>query len=128
MTKKQSNPTKRLSQTRTYVIAGEKYDYTAICNKVVTELKNKELSPKEIIDWVGMYSPVSCIHLLPTMLADGLIDYRRKYSSDILVYTSKKSNRLQDLLYPRDKFLAGLKLTGHRKVYHLGMTIHKKIK
>ena len=30
MTKKQSNPTKRLSQTRTYVIAGEKYDLSII--------------------------------------------------------------------------------------------------
>ena len=112
------NTTKRLTKKKEYVIDGNIYNYAEISDKVIVYLKNGEQTPTEIIKQLGLDS-VSHVHLLPTMLSDGLIDSRRKHSSDVLVYMHIKSNLMQELLYPIEKVIGRLNLTGKRKIHHL---------
>ena len=112
------NTTKRLTKKKEYVIDGNIYSYAEMSDKVIAYLKKGEQTPTEIIKQLGLNS-VNHVHLLPTMLSDGLIDSRRKHSSDVLVYTRTKSNLLQELLYPIEKVIGRLNLTGKRKIHHL---------
>lgn len=112
------NTTKRLTKKKTYLIDGNVYTYDEMSNKVIAYLKKGEQTPTEIIKQLGLDS-VSHVHLLPTMLSDGLIDSYRKHSSDVLMYRHIKNNLLQELLYPIEKVIGQLNLTGKRKTHYL---------
>jgi hypothetical protein len=98
------NNTKKLAKSKKYNIKGKTHTYRSLCNKVIAFLKVKPRSPTVILKHLGVTAN-SQVHLLPTMLSDGLIEVYRIPKTDKLVYSYIKRNLLQELMYPHDKIL-----------------------
>ena len=103
------NSTKKLAKNKVYEINGETHTYHSLCTKVKKMLKVAPRSPSYILKELGIEAN-SHVHLLPTMMSDGVIEMHRIPKSDKLVYTANKKNRLQELLIPRDKLFKRFKI------------------
>ena len=110
------NSTKKLAKRRVYEINGETHTYHSLCTKVKKMLKDTPRSPSYILKELGIEANAH-VHLLPTMMSDGVIEVYRIPKTDKLVYSANNINLLQELLIPRDKLFKGFKILS-RTTHH----------
>ena len=110
------NSTKKLAKHKVYEVNGETHTYHSLCTKVKKMLKDTPRSPSYILKELGIEANAH-VHLLPTMMSDGVIEVYRIPKTDKLVYTVSKRNLLQELLIPRDKLFKGFKILS-RTTHH----------
>ena len=103
------NSTKKLVKNKVYEVNGETHTYHSLCTKVKKMLKVAPRSPSYILKELGIQSN-AFVHLLPTMMSDGVIQMYRTPKTDRLMYSANTINLLQEVLIPRDKLFKGFKI------------------